>query len=201
MSPRYDAGGGCRVYADVETRNGRRHFHRVNSSSHSARDVLVTGGTGYMGAAVIPVLVKRGHRVRVLARSGSEKRVPRGAQTVMGDALVAESIARALKAGNTLVHLVGTPHPSPRQAAQFESVDLASIRASVEAAREARASHIVYVSVTQPAPVMQAYVAARAAGEVIVRSSGIPATILRPWYVIGPGHRWAQALAPFYAIA
>jgi len=119
----------------------------------------------------------------------------------MGDALVAESIARALKAGDTLVHLVGTPHPSPRKAAQFESVDLASIRASVEAAREARASHIVYVSVAQPAPVMQAYVAARAAGEALVRSSGIPATILRPWYVIGPGHRWAQALAPLYAIA
>jgi uncharacterized protein YbjT (DUF2867 family) len=67
--------------------------------------------------------------------------------------------------------------------------------------RASRAAHIVYVSVAQPAPVMRAYVAVRAAGEALIRSSGIQATILRPWYVVGPGHRWAQALAPVYAIA
>ena len=27
-----------------------------------------------------------------------------------------------------------------------------------------------------------------------------PATILRPWYVLGPGHRWPYLLVPFYAI-
>jgi uncharacterized protein YbjT (DUF2867 family) len=119
----------------------------------------------------------------------------------MGDALVAESVARALRPGDTLIHLVGTPHPSPRKAGQFETVDLASIRASVEAAREAGVAHIVYVSVAQPAPVMKAYQLARAAGEALIRSSGIKATILRPWYVLGPGHRWAQALSPLYAAA
>jgi uncharacterized protein YbjT (DUF2867 family) len=61
--------------------------------------------------------------------------------------------------------------------------------------------HIVYVSVAQPAPLMHEYVAARMEGEGLVRASGIPATILRPWYVLGPGHRWPTLLLPFYGAA
>lgn len=47
---------------------------------------------------------------------------------------------------------------------------------------------------------MHAYIAARREGEALVRASGIPATILRPWYVLGPGHRWPYVLMPIYAI-
>jgi uncharacterized protein YbjT (DUF2867 family) len=35
----------------------------------------------------------------------------------------------------------------------------------------------------------------------MIRASGIDATFVRPWYVLGPGHRWAYALVPFYWIA
>jgi uncharacterized protein YbjT (DUF2867 family) len=154
-----------------------------------------------MGARLIPRLRARGHNVRVLARSSSAKRVPDGATAVVGDALVAESVAKALKAGDTLIHLVGTSHPSPRKAAEFQRVDLPSIRASVDAGKKMGIAHIVYVSVAQPAPVMHAYVAVRAQGEALIRESGIPATVLRPWYVVGPGHRWALVLTPLYGIA
>lgn len=61
--------------------------------------------------------------------------------------------------------------------------------------------HFVYLSVAQPAPLMHAYLAARAEGETLLRASGIPCTILRPWYVLGPGHRWPLALLPFYWLA
>jgi uncharacterized protein YbjT (DUF2867 family) len=47
---------------------------------------------------------------------------------------------------------------------------------------------------------MQAYIAARVEGEAIVAATGIPATILRPWYVLGPGHRWPVVLTPVYAL-
>ncbi len=58
----------------------------------------------------------------------------------------------------------------------------------------------MYVSVAQPAPVMRTYIEARQAGEARIRASGIPATILRPWYVLGPEHRWPYLLKPLYAI-
>jgi uncharacterized protein YbjT (DUF2867 family) len=162
--------------------------------------VFVTGGTGYIGRALVDALLARGHAVVVLTRPESERKVPAGASTVLGNALDAASFADAIPRDATVVHLVGTPHPSPAKAAEFERVDLASIRATVAAAVQARARHIVYVSVAHPAPVMRAYIAVRREGEALVATSGIAATILRPWYVLGPGHRWPYVLVPAYAV-
>jgi uncharacterized protein YbjT (DUF2867 family) len=174
---------------------------RLKVSDGAARDVLVTGGTGYIGRALVDALIARGHRVRVLTREASAASVPAGAETVIGDALDAASVKQALRPGDTIVHLVGTPNPGPTKAAEFERVDLASIRATLAAIRGAGILHLVYVSVAQPAPVMKAYVAARAAGEAQIAASGMRATVLRPWYVIGPGHRWPLLLTPLYVLA
>lgn len=163
-------------------------------------DVFVTGGTGYLGRPLIQTLVRRGYRVHALVRRGSERKVPEAAVPVIGDALDAVTFAPAIPLAATVVHLVGTPHPNPSKAAEFQRVDLASIRATVSAARRAGARHLVYVSVAHPAPIMRAYIAVRQEGEALVRASGIAATILRPWYVLGPGHRWPYLLMPVYAL-
>jgi len=162
--------------------------------------VFVTGGTGYLGSALIPALLARGHVVHALARPDSTPRLPAGVIAVVGDALTADSFAGAVPPRATIVHLVGTPHPNPSKAAEFRRVDLGSIRATVHAAQHSGAAHIVYVSVAHPAPVMHAYIAARAEGEALVKATRIPATIVRPWYVVGPGHRWPIVLAPVYAL-
>src|SRR5712692_3182576 len=73
-----------------------------------------------------------------------------------------------------------------------------SPRASIEAAREAGIKHFVYVSVAQPASMMKEYIAVRAEGERMLRESGMNVTILRPWYVLGPGRRWPLLLKPVY---
>ena len=163
--------------------------------------VFVTGGTGYIGRSLIAALLARGHAVFALARSASLKKLPAGVVPVIGDALEASSYAASVPPGATLVHLIGTPHPGPGKADEFRRVDLESVRAATAAALSAGVRHFVYLSVAQPAPVMQAYVAVRAEGEALVRASGIPATVLRPWYVLGPGHRWPYALLPAYALA
>jgi nucleoside-diphosphate-sugar epimerase len=164
-------------------------------------DILITGGTGYIGRNLIPDLLGRGHRVRVLTRAESAGRVPAGALTVVGNALDEASVAAALRQNDTVVHLVGTPHPSPSKADQFEKVDLISIRATVGAAKRSAISHLVYVSVAQPAPIMQSYLWVRTLGETMIREAGLTATILRPWYILGPGRRWPKAIVPLYKLA
>jgi uncharacterized protein YbjT (DUF2867 family) len=47
---------------------------------------------------------------------------------------------------------------------------------------------------------MKAYTQVRAECEAMIRQSGMNATILRPWYVLGPGHRWPYLLLPMYKI-
>jgi uncharacterized protein YbjT (DUF2867 family) len=147
---------------------------------------------------MIPDLVERGHTVRALVRPESRGRLPAGCEAITGNALDGASFALRVPPSDTFLHLVGVPHPSPAKAALFRSVDLASIRASAEAAAQAGIAHFVYVSVAHPAPVMKAYWGARAEGEAILREKGLNATILRPWYVLGPGHRWPYLLLPAY---
>lgn len=165
-----------------------------------AHDVFVTGATGYIGRSLVGALLGRGHRVRALVRPGSEAKVPAGALSVHGNALEAASYRESVAPADTFVHLVGTPHPAPWKGRQFREVDLRSIQAAVEAARYARVQHFVYLSVAHPAPVMAAYIAVRKQGEALLAQSGMSATLVRPWYVLGPGHRWPTLLVPVYAV-
>ena len=161
-------------------------------------NIFVTGGTGYIGRRLIPELIRRGHTVRALVRGGSEAKLPAGAAGVRGDALDRATFAGQIAPSDTFVQLVGVPHPSPAKARQFREIDLVSVTESVAAARGAGVRHFVYLSVAQPAPVMRDYVAVRAEGERLVRESGMAATFVRPWYVLGPGHRWPYLILPLY---
>jgi len=160
--------------------------------------VFVTGGTGFMGRRLLVQLVRRGYVVKALVRHGSEHKLPHGCQVVHGDALDKNSFTSQIPPAETFVQLVGVTHPNPAKKDEFRAVDLGSARAAIQAARQAGVTHFVYVSVAQPAPVMKFYVAVRAEVEQIIRESGLNATILRPWYVLGPGRRWPLFLKPVY---
>ena len=60
----------------------------VEERSIPTLDVLVTGGTGYIGVRLVDVLVRRGHRVRLLTRAESAGHVVAGATAVVGDVFV-----------------------------------------------------------------------------------------------------------------
>jgi uncharacterized protein YbjT (DUF2867 family) len=161
-------------------------------------NVFVSGGTGYLGLAAIPQLVARGHKVTSLVRPGSERKAP--CPAAIGNALDAATFP-SIAAYDTFIHLTGTPKPAPWKGAQFRAVDQKSLEASVAACRGANIRNFVYVSVAHPAPVMRAYIAVRLECEAHLEASGMPTTILRPWYILGPGHRWATLLRPLYAVA
>lgn len=159
--------------------------------------VIVSGATGYLGRPLVARLLERGHRVLCLTRPGSLDCAPGPAVAV--DPFDPDSLAPHVRGADAFVQLVGVPHPAPWKERQFRDVDLASLKAAL-AACAGTVRHFVYVSVAQPAPVMAAFVRVRAEGEALIRASGLPATLLRPWYVLGPGHRWPLALVPCYRL-
>jgi len=163
-------------------------------------NVFITGGTGYIGSRVIPALIARGHTVRALIRPGSEKKLPDGAWPILGNALSAATFARYIAPSDTFIQLVGVAHPSPSKAEEFQKIDLVSIQESVKAIEATTIRHFIYLSVAHPAPAMKAYVAVREEGERLVRDTNVPATFVRPWYVLGPGHWWPYAILPMYWI-
>ncbi len=163
-------------------------------------NVFIAGGTGYIGRPLIRALLERGHKVKALVRKGSGTNLAPDAECIIGDALRMDSYTNEISPSDTFVHLIGVPHPSPAKAAQFRDVDLVSIKVATKAARDAGVHHFVYLSVAQPAPVMKVFIEVRRQGEELIRASGIAATFVRPWYVLGPGHRWPYLLLPIYRL-
>jgi uncharacterized protein YbjT (DUF2867 family) len=163
--------------------------------------VFIAGGTGYMGQRLIPRLLERGHTVMALARPGSEKRLREGCTPVVGNALDGASYVSQISPADTFVQLVGVAHPSSAKADEFRQIDLPAGLGAVVAAKSAGIRHFIYLSVAHPAPMMHAYIAVRSECEAAIESAGLNATILRPWYVLGPGHRWPYLLLPLYKIA
>jgi len=166
-----------------------------------SRRIFITGGTGYMGSRLIPLLAARGHTVVALVRPGSEHKLPGACTAVLGDVLDGASYESHLGGCDTFIQLVGVAHPSPAKAKEFVAIDQRSGQEAIRAARRVGIAHFIYVSVAHPAPAMRDYIAARSACEKELEASGLNATILRPWYVLGPGHRWPYALVPFYWLA
>lgn len=162
------------------------------------RRVFLTGATGYLGSRLAPALVRRGHHVTALVRRWSVSKLPHNVRPIIGDATDESTYAHYVAPADTFVHLVGVSHPSPSKAEQFRTIDLASAQAALRAASAAQVRHFVYVSVAHPAPVMKAYWQARHEAEKLIAHAGLNATVLRPWYVLGPGHRWPVLLLPLY---
>jgi uncharacterized protein YbjT (DUF2867 family) len=116
----------------------------------------------------------------------------------VGNALDSGTYAGQIQPADTFVQLVGVSHPNPSKAAEFRAVDFASASGAIRAAKAAGIQHFIYLSVAHPAPIMKAYIQVRSACEGLLCESGMNATILRPWYVLGPSHRWPYAILPMY---
>ena len=205
------AAGEERRRAGRDVRRAAERSHPRRGAAHDARKaahavteektrVFITGGTGYIGRRLIPVLQQQGCRCgRWSGRLGAQAAA--GCEVVVGNPLDRSTFEDAIEPYSAFVQLVGVPHPSPAKAQQFYDIDLVSARASIDAAAARQVDHFVYVSVAQPAPIMKAYQLSRAIAEGHLAQSGLTCSVIRPWYVLGPGHRWPIVLKPFYWIA
>lgn len=165
--------------------------------------IFITGGTGYIGSRLIRALQQKGgYHIKALVRKGSQHKLPTGCEVIFGNALDAATYADAVTHVDAFVHLIGVAHPSPAKKEAFETIDLVSVQQAATVIRDKKVPHAIYISVSQyPGKLMKEYRAIRAQGETLLNATGAACTFIRPWYVLGPGHRWPVLLLPFYALA
>lgn len=139
--------------------------------------ILVAGGTGTLGAALVARLVERNLPVRVLTRTAAE--VPQGVEAMVGDIRSAPDVAEAVRGTRTVVSAVTGFGPVRGQTAR--SVDLEGNGTLFAAAHEAGVAHVVLLSVHGAAPdhPIELYRMKHAA-EQELRASGIAWTFVRP---------------------
>lgn len=163
--------------------------------------VAIAGSTGFMGRALVAALVARGVHVTSIMRPGTESRLPAGAHCLIADPLNRATFLDAIRGFDAFVQLIGTPSPNPAKAEEFRRIDGGAGKEGAWACKEAGIPHYVYLSVPLDIPVMKAYVAVRAEVEALISSLGLSATIIRPFYVLGPGRRWPYAIMPLLWLA
>lgn len=133
--------------------------------------ILVTGGTGTLGRAVVPLLLDAGHDVRVLSRQASP-RLRDGVVGRQGDVLTGAGVEAAVDGSDVVIHAASNPR---RQARETEE---AGARHVAAAAKQAGA-HLLYVSIVGVDRHRLPYYRAKLAAERIVADSGADWTVLR----------------------
>jgi len=176
----------------------------------SSAPTLVTGGTGFVGSAVARALLARGHDLRLLVRSASDRRnvADLPAELVEGDLTDPSSLRRAVAGCRYVVHVAAdyrlwVPDPETMLAA-----NVAGTRALLLAAQAQGVERIVYCSsvaalgltgdgtpADETTPVYankivgvykkSKYLAEQAVLE-LVREHGVPAVIVNPSTPVGP---------------
>ena len=179
----------------------------MTTSSHRPETVLVTGGGGFLGAAVVRRLVARGDRVRSFARRHHPSLEPLGVEQVQGDIADPQAIDRACAGVDVVHHTAAKPPPWGRPR-DYLRVNVVGTENVVAACRRSGVGRLVHTStpsviftgrdlegVDESTPYPEryptAYARTKAAAEravVCAGATGALATIcLRPHEIWGPG--------------
>jgi NADH dehydrogenase len=167
--------------------------------------VLLTGASGYVGGYALQALLRRGHTVRALARSGEP---PDGAETARGDVTDPASLEGAFEGVDAVVHLVGIIDERPSKGATFRRIHVEGTRNVARAARAAGVGRFVHMSANGARPGgASAYQTTKWEAEEVVRRAGFDhLAIFRPSTLFGdpgPDHPefakrlWQTLVKPF----
>ncbi len=149
--------------------------------------VLLTGGSGYVGGRLIPLLEEQGVRLRCLARSPEKmrSRVRPDTEIVQGDVLEPASLDRALQGVQTAFYLVHLMSGSR----DFEKEDRQAALNFAEAAKQAGVRRIIYLGGLgdDADPKLSPHLRSRHEVGQILRDSGVETVEFRASLVIGTG--------------
>lgn len=153
-------------------------------------NVLVAGGTGFIGQALCRELDDRGHDVTALSRSPGDADLPAGVEPAMGDVTAYDSIESAFAGQDAVVNLVALTalyEPKGGNRKHFE-VHLGGTENVVRAAETHDVEHVLQMSALGADPDgPTAYIRAKGQAEDVVRESDLDWTITRPSVVFGDG--------------
>ena len=152
-------------------------------------NVLVTGGTGFIGRYLCAELDERGHEVTALARDPGDADLPEGIATVAGDVTAYDSIVDAFEGVDAVVNLVSlSPLFKPPKGTSHEEVHLGGTKNVVRAMAEHGVSRLLQMSGVSADPYgSTAFIRAKGRAEEVVRESDLDWTIVRPTVVFGEG--------------
>ncbi|MFP9191875.1 complex I NDUFA9 subunit family protein [Natronosalvus vescus] len=157
-------------------------------------NVLVAGGTGFIGTNLCAELRDRGHAVTALSRNPDPTSVPEGVETAMGDAQAYDSIAETVADHDAVINLVSlSPLYQPPSGTSHEEVHLQGTENLVRAAEEGGTDRFVQMSglgVDPDAPT--AFLRAKGQAEEVVRDSSLAWTIFCPSVVFGDGAEFVE---------
>ncbi len=139
-------------------------------------EVLVTGGTGVLGSLVVDRLLARGHRVRLLSRTGGADEVP-GVRRVRGDLRASSRLEEVTQGLEAIVHCASATRAVTSR--RRREVDVLGTRRLLDAAREQGSPHVVYPSIVGIDGHPLDYYRTKRAGEEEVEASGLPWSVLR----------------------
>jgi uncharacterized protein YbjT (DUF2867 family) len=161
--------------------------------------VVVTGASGSVARALIPLLVEQGSEVRAVIRDRSRTDPLRhmGAKVAVCSLGHTDILEAVMDGAHTVVHLAGGLDVSGADAAvEYEEANLLTTRWTLEAAAEARVTRFILLSYPgASADSPNAYLAAKGRAEDEVRESGLQHAIVRSTHVFGPGCRWLEEMA------
>ncbi|MGA9875182.1 MAG: NAD(P)H-binding protein [Solirubrobacteraceae bacterium] len=152
--------------------------------------LLLTGGTGLIGSALLRRLVAEGQPVRCLVRDPRRLGPQRvRVQIALGDLADPPSFRNAMRGVDTVVHLAASTRDQPRGSIE-ELAAIATWR-MVEAAQRAGVEHFVFFSALGASTHHRARLfRAKALAEQAVRESDMRSTVIAPSLVYAPGDRW-----------
>lgn len=151
-------------------------------------NVLVAGGTGFIGTNLCRELIERGHDVTALSRT--PENAPDGVETAVGDVSAADSIADAVEGHDVVVNLVAlSPLWKPAGGNEMhDRIHRQGTENLVRAAEDADVDRFIQMSgLGTNADVDMAFIKAKREAEEIVRESDLEYVIFRPSIVFGEG--------------
>lgn len=150
--------------------------------------VAITGGTGYVGPAIVKAMLARGHDLVVIEhkRPVPVPDHPR-LRRVKGDIRDRASLEAAFAGADAVAHLVAILRESPRKGVTFQAVHVEGTRNVVEAAKAAGVRRFLQMTANGCEARDTPYFETKWQMEQMVKAAGFEWTIFRPSYVSGTG--------------